>query len=373
MLMILRVVLASLVFILAGPTFGFGQDRAKPITARKAEKKRYRARYPDPVQEGLVPTFPEGPPAAQHPEARWGLADCLFERTKKRYRFNLEGLWRFGPVMAANQRPRRNAMGWIALPRLWDHPSAIVYNADHRIAEGRWMGVPLERIRAAWLERELPTPAAWISRMIFLTIREPLRDAKLYVNGEPVSPTKKTEDAVVYELTSYLVYPGASLLDLYVERQPEEEEASSGIPVEIPLESAPPSKPEPTITETRPTIYVDVIPAGPHLQSVALVPPDQQGNWALLVRLGFPPIFPFPVRKDDPVPAFRVQVVDGKTGEELAAHHLAVRKRPAKPYRFPLELPEGVQSITVRLYEFVDRKPVLRDEFYPISTSTGKP
>ncbi len=329
------------------------------------------ARYPDAEREELVPGFPIGDPAALHPKADWQLKSNIFLRTAKRYRVSLEGLWRFGPVLDPQEHPIRSEMGWLKLPGLWTDPEAIVYDATHKIAEGRWAGRPLSRYPVAWLERELYAPASWISKLIYITVRGPYADATLHVNGEPVAPSARGDDHVVYEVTSYLVYPGWNLLDLRKRVPIEQANVTAELPLEVPIEVDRPQPPSRKFTEKKPLIYVDVIPAGPHFESVTV---RQEGpdTWVAHCQLGLPPIFPFPARDTDPVPTFDLVILEGGSREAdlddpVLHERFVLKKRPRKPlpFRFKLRTAKPT-TLTLRLYEVANGTRVLRDEFYPI-------
>jgi len=348
--------------------------------ARRAKTRHEQARYPDPEREELIPGFPVGQPGPMHPQARWQLGPNVFMRTATRYRISLEGLWRFGPVFEKDERPDRSGMGWLKLPLLWTDPEAVVYDASHRIAEGRWMGIPLEQISTAWLERELYATSSWISKLVYLTVRAPWHDAAVHVNAEPVAPISKQQAQAVYDITSYLVYPGWSLIDLKKHTTPKKTGPLDDIPLETPAPQRAVSTAR-TYTEAKPAIYIDLIPAGPHFESIR-VRSDGHRTWLAECRLGLPPIFAFPVRPDDPVPQFELVITArGSKGQaaELLRQRFALRRRPRKPLRFEFSMPkEAPPQLDFYLYEFVDGKRVLRDQFYPITLqrsgrSEGKP
>ena len=223
----------------------------------------------------------------------------------------------------------------------------------------------------AWLERELYAPSSWISKLIYITVRKPYHDAALHINGEPVAATRKQPDQVVYEVTSYLVYPGWNLIDLRKEVEPVRVDDAVELPVELPLEVTEPEEEKQSFTEQKPVIYVDVIPAGPHFESVRLKR-ERAGSWTAECKLGLPPIFPFPVRPGDRVPQFELVVLgrvpgDNEAVREIMRQRFGLRKRPTKPLPFSLSFrPRRGETLTVQLFEFTHDKRVLRDEYYPI-------
>jgi hypothetical protein len=330
-----------------------------------------KVRYPaaDEVPEG----FPIGEPKLRHPEARWDLASGVFQQSRTRVRIHLEGLWRFAPVMDPKEQPLRVAMGWLRVPSFWIDPQAPVYDGELRVSEGMWQGRPLTLFSTAWLERELPVPASWLTKVVLLTARPPWSEAELYVNGERVPVLEKSPSGAVYDVTSYLIYPQINLLDLRTKAPKLNQSQQAAEFPEVPVERAAPSRQ--VTTEAQPALFLDVLPATVHLRRLGWRQLNENTG-ELEVELRLPPLFPYPVRPEDPVPRFTLVAEIEQHGKRQAVGEkpFELRRPPQEPLRAQLRLPQ-LSGQAVRLwcllYEQQGKERILRDEFYPVELPAG--
>lgn len=204
-----------------------------------------------------IPGFPDGEAPKIPARVRWALdQNVLLAKTRLRARYNLGALWRFQPVPARDTPVVRAQMGWLEMPAVWSDGNAAVYDTNFRATDGLWRNRPLADLDWAWVEREIPTPAEWLTRRIFLYVAGPWEQAEVYVNAEPLGG-EAWLGGMRFELTSALIYPGDSLLDLRMGP------AKTGR-----SEKNLRSIPEPAAAPVAPRIELELTPTGPRIDSV---------------------------------------------------------------------------------------------------------
>jgi hypothetical protein len=257
--------------------------------AQEPKKPEPKKSDPRTAEADEIPGFPDGEAPKLPARVSWALNErTLLQKTRLRQRYNLGGLWRFAPVAAPDMPVERPRMGWIELPALWNHPNTRVFDANFRASDGLWNNRQLGEFPIAWVEREIPTPTEWLARRVFLQLRGPWAAADVYVNaellkGEPWPGGRRIE------ITSALIYPGDSLLDMRLSLAAPAAASSGNQPAPAPKPATPATR---ALPDAPPAIELELTPTGPRMEAVRLRRDSSRGEIEATFDLMRPEGFP---------------------------------------------------------------------------------
>lgn len=118
-------------------------------------------------------------------KAVWDLGQAVRETTPTRERICINGLWRWQPAEAANDRPPVNAWGYFKVPGCWPGITDYLQKDSQTLhAHPTWQDRRLSAITTAWYERELEVPGQWRGRRILLSLDYLNSHATVFLDGK---------------------------------------------------------------------------------------------------------------------------------------------------------------------------------------------
>jgi len=118
-------------------------------------------------------------------KAVWDLAKAYREATPTRERICINGLWRWKPARDFAGPPPEGDWGYFKVPGFW--PGLQQWDQEDCqtcFAHPAWKDIKLEKITAAWYQREITIPGEWAGRRIALSADYVNSTAAVYVDGK---------------------------------------------------------------------------------------------------------------------------------------------------------------------------------------------
>lgn len=150
----------------------------------------------------------------------WDLAKAWRESTPTRERVCLNGLWRWQPADPADAGPPPSTnWGHFKVPGCWPGITDYIQKDCQTLhAHPAWKGVKPGAVAAAWHQREITIPAAWVGRRIGLRVECLNSLAAVYVDGNLAGELRFPGGET--ELTAFCRPGGRHLLGLRVTAMP---------------------------------------------------------------------------------------------------------------------------------------------------------
>lgn len=116
----------------------------------------------------------------------WSVEKAWREQTPTRERICVNGLWRWQPAKATENRVPEDAWGWFKVPGCWPGISNYMQKDCQAIAaHPMWKSEPLPQITVAWYQREITVPENWKGRRIALNLNCLNSMADVFVDDKP--------------------------------------------------------------------------------------------------------------------------------------------------------------------------------------------
>ena len=117
--------------------------------------------------------------------AVWDAGKAYRESTPTRERISINGLWRWQPAEPEADRPPESGWGYFKVPGCWPGVSDYMQKDCQTVyPHPSWKDRKLDRIAAAWYQREIDIPGGWAGRRIAFSAECLNSLAAVYVDGQ---------------------------------------------------------------------------------------------------------------------------------------------------------------------------------------------
>jgi beta-galactosidase/beta-glucuronidase len=152
-------------------------------------------RYRTAIGESAAVPLPSGVKAV------WDMNRAYRQTTPTRQRTCINGLWRWQPASATEDKVPADGWGYFKVPGCWPGITDYMQKDSQTVhVHPKWADVKLSEVDAAWYERRITIPADWTGRRIAVSVEYLNSLAIVYVDGIKAGQVRFPEGEV--DLTS---------------------------------------------------------------------------------------------------------------------------------------------------------------------------